>query len=402
VVTRSTEPTGGDLHRAADAGPVGQATCVGAALRDAGSVTVRTALALAALLTLAACGDDDEPEAAPSTTHAPAPERSDVEADAAAAVDEHGLPGFGIALVSGDDVQVAVAGTRSHDEAVSLGPDAPFHLGSDTKAMTAVLLATFVEEGRLDLDATLAELFPDAPADPATGAATLRDVLGHRAGLTDDVLDLLGLHAATDARVARADAVRAALAATPRTTGEFAYANVNYMLAGAVAEQLGDAPWEELLTTRVFEPLGMSCGFGAPTGPDDPLGHTADGDPVTTDGIADNPAALGPAGTVHCSMADWARFAGAVLDGLQGEDSAVLRAGTAAELFAGDEQYVAGWGHLRLAGQDVYEHDGSNTLWYARAILLPEHDEALLLASNTGEPAAVTAMDELSETFVRR
>ena len=49
-----------------------------------------------------------------------------------------------------------------------------------------------------------------------------------------------------------------------------------------------------------------------------------DDDPIT-----DNPAALGPAGTVHCTMASWAAFATAVLDGLQGKDSPVLGAALA-------------------------------------------------------------------------
>lgn len=58
-----------------------------------------------------------------------------------------------------------------------------------------------------------------------------------------------------------------------------------------------------------------------------------DDDPIT-----DNPAALGPAGPVHCTMASWAAFATAVLDGLQGKDSPVLGAA------------LAGWRGLSAAG----------------------------------------------------
>jgi CubicO group peptidase (beta-lactamase class C family) len=173
------------------------------------------------------------------------------------------------------------------------------------------------------------------------------------------------------------------------------------MLAGTVAERLGGAPWEQLLTERVFQPLGMDCGFGAPTGPDAPLGHTADGAVIGDDDpITDNPAALGPAGTVHCPMTSWAAFAAAVLDNLHGKDSAVLGADAAADLFAGAEDYVAGWGRGEAEGQTLWSHDGSNTAWYARAVLLVERDEVLLLASNTGEQAAVDAMDRLTEAFV--
>ncbi len=368
-------------------------------------------LLLLAPLLLAGCGS---PDRGPATSPSPEPSTSASETEAAdwqtwldehatAAVADGVAPGFAMAHVGPDrDVTVAVAGQRSRQDATPLGPDAAFHLGSDTKAMTAVLLATYVQDGVLDLDAPLSELFPEAALVEPTASVTLRDVLGHRAGLSDDGLDLLALHAATDVPAARADAVVDALRAAGEP-GTFAYANVGYMLAGAVAERIGGAPWEELLTDRVFEPLGMECGFGAPAGPGDPLGSGPDGAGVAADDpYSDNPAALGPAGTVHCPMADWAAFATAVLDGFRGEGSPVLGADAAADLLGGDEDYVAGWSRFDADGQTVWAHDGSNTLWYARAVLLVEEDEVLLLAANTADEAAVTRMDELLSTSGER
>jgi len=373
-------------------------------------------MVLLAALLLTGCGatnGDAEPtEASPPSVESTEPGaghrasdggewQAGLDADVAAAVADGAVPGFAMAHVAPDrTVTVAVGGQRSHADATPLGLGAPFHLGSDTKAMTAVLLGTFVEDGSLDLDASLGELFPEAALVEPTASVTLRDVLGHRAGLSDDLLDLEALWAATDASAARADAVLAALGAAGEP-GTFAYANVGYMLAGTVAERLGSAPWEQLITERVFRPLGMDCGFGAPTGPGAPLGHTADGTVIGDDDpIVDNPAALGPAGTVHCTMAGWAAFGTAVLDGLQGKDSSVLDADTAADLFEGDQDYVAGWSRLEEEGQSIWAHDGSNTLWYARAILLVERDEVLLLAANTGEQSAVDAMDRLTQAFL--
>lgn len=299
------------------------------------------AIVLVALLATSACGDQDRPAEAVSGD-APAAQEELGESDAelaeqaAAAVREHALPAFAIARVAADSsVTIGVVGRRSHDSDVELDEDAPFHLGSDTKAMTAVLLATYVQEGLLDLDSPLGELFGELTLPDEIANVSLRDVLGHRAGLTDDGLDHRALHGAPDASRARADAVEALLAAG--TPGEF---------------------------------------------------------------ITDNAAALGPAGTVHCTLADWARFTSAVLAGLRGDDSPVLDAATAADLFDDDHDYVAGWGRMEEQGQTVFTHDGSNTLWYARAVLIVERDEILLMASNTGEPTAVDAMNELTEGFV--
>ncbi len=320
----------------------------------------------------------------------------------AAAVAKHRLPGLAVARIGSDSsVTVAVAGTRSHDDETALGRDAPFHLGSDTKAMTAALLATFVEEGTLSLDATLGELFPTERLDSGVAAVALRDVLGHRSGLGDSTLDLRALHAVANASDARRAAIAVAMAKPDGNVGEYAYANVNYMVAGAVAEALGKAVWEELLIERLFKPLGIACGFGAPRGNAMPLGHTAEGEPVPDDAaVTDNPLAMGPAGAVHCSMADWAAFVASILANFRGEDSLLMSAATAADLFAGVDDYVAGWTRLSRNGETIFTHDGSNTLWYARAVLVVERNEAMLMASNTGESSAVAAMDELTMDFI--
>jgi CubicO group peptidase (beta-lactamase class C family) len=293
-----------------------------------------------------------------------------------------------------------VAGNLAHDNRTPAPLDAPFHLGSNTKAMTAVLLATLIEEGRLSLDDRIIDLLPGAQVDPSVARVTVRDVLGHRTGL-EPTLDLPGLHAATDSVAARRQAVFEALASPEHTPGEYVYANVNYMLAGVVAEQITAAPWEQLLRERVFEPLDMGCGFGAPSGELAPLGHTADGTPIAQDAaVTDNPPALGPAGTVHCTMQAWGRFAEAMLELLAGRDSEILLASTATDLFRDDHEYVAGWTRLDRDGQSMYVHDGSNTLWYARIVLAPQRGEGLLMASNTGQQGAVDAMDELTQTFI--
>jgi CubicO group peptidase (beta-lactamase class C family) len=299
-------------------------------------------------------------------------------------------------------IEVGGAGTLAHGDDTPLTEDAPFHLGSDTKAMTAVLVATLVEAGELRLDDRVTDLLPDAGVDPSLDHLTLRDVLGHRSGL-EPVLDLVSLRAAQDLVAARREAVFDALASPEHEPGSFVYANVNYMLAGVIVEQVTGQPWAQLIQDRVFVPLGMVCGFGAPVGGMAPLGHTANGVPIPQDAaVTDNPPALGPAGTVHCPIRDWAKFVTAVLETLSGRDTAILQASTAADLFADTSGYVAGWGRVDRDGEILYTHDGSNTLWYARATIRPEHGDALLIASNTGEPGAVAAMDELSASFLER
>ena len=76
----------------------------------------------------------------------------------------------------------------------------------------------------------------------------------------------------------------------------------------------------------------------------------------------------------------------------------MLDAATVQHLFDDDPDYVAGWARPVIDGDTVYTHDGSNTLWYARAILVVERDQAVLIAANTGGPFfPVTAMDTIPQ-----
>src|SRR5512147_3235278 len=64
-----------------------------------------------------------------------------------------GLPAVAAAVARGGAVVTAGAvGTRRHGTDAPVTRDDRFHLGSDTKAMTALIAAMLVEEGRLRWD----------------------------------------------------------------------------------------------------------------------------------------------------------------------------------------------------------------------------------------------------------
>jgi CubicO group peptidase (beta-lactamase class C family) len=369
-------------------------------------------LHLLPLLFLVACGDDapaDAPDAG-----APTDLSSALETIRAA----HGIPALTAALATPEAVvEIGAAGTRHRDTDVAVTTADQWHLGSCTKAMTATLIAFAVDDGLLTYDTTLAEAFPDLAA---TMHADYRDVpvewlLVHRAGTWstfDGHEDELAQISDDDPlEVQRATFAEIVLTAPPeRAPGTgFAYSNAGYIIAGALLERLRGAPWETLITDELFEPLGMSsCGFGAPgTTPealDQPWGHEgAAMTPVPPGPFADNPPAVGPAGTVHCGLEDWAKF-GALHLGAHPEllDASLLER-MHTPPFA-DDAYAHGWalGNDPLVG-DYLVHDGSNTLWLAVIMLLPDEDMTLLTAANSMTPETEVAVnDALIELAGRR
>jgi hypothetical protein len=142
------------------------------------------------------------------------------------------------------------------------------------------------------------------------------------------------------------------------------------------------------------------CGFGSPATPgqvDGPWGHERKG--ATYVGTTqDNPAALGPAGTVHCPLTDWAKFVALHLDAERGR-ATLLSAASAKQLHtapADHPSYAGGWGVAQAdwAQGLVLTHDGSNVFNYARVTVAPGRDGFTLVVVNAGDAAAEAAVND--------
>ncbi len=200
---------------------------------------------------------------------------------------------------------MAAVGVRRAGTTIPVTPDDLWHIGSDTKAMTATLAGTFVAEGKLSWDDKVVSFFPEIASQIAPGlkGVTLAQVLIHKAGLREN-LDWTALSKNGSLSEQRLAVAHMALTGPAYAPGAFHYSNTGYVLVGAILEKLGGKPWEELIRERLFEPLGMtSAGFGG-TGTsgeiDQPWPHLESGLPALSNGpLTDNPALTGPAGAVQ-------------------------------------------------------------------------------------------------------
>jgi CubicO group peptidase (beta-lactamase class C family) len=106
---------------------------------------------------------------------------------------------------------------------------------------------------------------------------------------------------------------------------------------------------------------------------------------------------MGPAGTVHCTMADWSKFAALHLQGARG-NAKLLKAATFQALHTppSGNNYAGGWLVVERpwAGGRALMHGGSNTTWCATVWLAPARDIAFLVATNCGGDSAQKASDQ--------
>jgi D-alanyl-D-alanine carboxypeptidase len=306
-------------------------------------------------------------------------------------------------VVGGKPSEVFAVGTRKFGGSEPVETTDAFHLGSDTKAMTATLIGILIDQKKLTASTTLGQLFPELipKTVPAWKAVTIEQLLEHRAGLTQlepAGKDLLYLHRLpSPLRKARERYLKERLVTPPdKTLGTFSYSNAGYTILGMVAERLLNADFETLLTKHVFEPLGITgSGFGAPPQVVQHKEGTPP-EPVPRGPLADNPPVMAAAGRAYMPLGDWARFIAAHAT----EDTRLLTTTTWEYLHTPatkDSTYMGGWICVprSWARGLALTHAGSNTMNFCNTWLAPKRGLAVLVATNVAGEDAQKACDEV-------
>jgi len=239
---------------------------------------------------------------------------------------EYDLPAIAVAVAkNGKIVAAGASGVRRAGTTASVTINDRFHIGSDTKAFTALLAAMLVEEGKLSWHTTIAEVFPELSdkMNPDLARITIEQLLSHTSGIPTDNEEIFSMYREAMAQEGNLDEMRYWLTkewvkrplAYP-SGSQFEYSNMGYIIAGAMIERKAGKTWDELITERIFVPLRLNtAGLGqqASLGKiDAPIGHKiVDGKikAFLSGPNGDAPALVGPAGIAHMSILDFARWA---------------------------------------------------------------------------------------------
>jgi len=349
----------------------------------------------------------------------------DLGPDLAAVREEYAFPALAAAVIVDGKLHAAgVVGVRKHGSDVKAEPNDPFHLGSCTKAMTGSLIGLLVQQGTLKWETTLAEYFPDLKdkMHPDYRGVTLVHLLSHRAGvppMTNGFApvgdeELRQITALKSPREQRRRVMEIVLCRPPiHTPGDKQeYSNAGFTIAGVIAETAAGEDYEVLLRRLLFEPLGMkSAGFGAMGvrgHVDAPWQHRKEGDrviPVNPGPVSDNPPFITPAGRVHCSIYDWAKYIQCILAATRGEQG-LLTGDQVRQLkeppFGGE--YALGWGicDRDWGGGKVLQHAGSNGMNTCVVWVAPLKNFALLVATNRGGDGAPEGLDRVCGAMIKK
>ncbi len=252
--------------------------------------------------------------AAPATHSLTAGQASEIDSLLRTEMRRREIPGLAAGIVRGRDVAwVNAYGQANLESAVPTRPETVFRLASVSKPITATLLMSLVEQGRLDLDAPIQRYVPAFPEKP--WPVTARQLLGHLGGIRHyrpgefgNTRHYLSL---TDSLSLFKDDP---LAHQPGT--RYLYSNYGYTLLGLAVETATGLPYARSVHERVFAPAGMEtagvCDVLEVT-PWRAAGYArAKGGGLRNSALSDTSSKVPGAG-LCASARDMARFASALL-----------------------------------------------------------------------------------------
>ena len=335
---------------------------------------------------------------------------------------EHDVPSLSIAVVRSDEVVATVCSgvrKRGTKDPVELSDRHP--LGSNTKSMTATLAAVVVESGKIDWDTTISDVWPGATEKhlhPALRDVTLDELLSHQSGVRKDLGGAAWssfFKERSKPMLERQRMLKLIMNQKPEhKRGEYHYSNLGYVIAATMLEKRAGQAYETMMRRDIFRPLKMrSADFRTMASAKKlkaPLlwGHRGDGEPISPKVAgAENPSAYASAGTVHVSIADYAKYAqwhlkmepAPVLSKKQSLNH--LHTGQI-DRSSGGGTYGAGWIHLKTGLGRAMTHTGSNTNSFAVIWVLPDKDFAAIACTNTGEQSGFLACDKAIQELMKR
>jgi CubicO group peptidase (beta-lactamase class C family) len=250
----------------------------------------------------------------------------DFEADVEAAMQTFRIPGAAVALVQGNEIVFNRGfGVRDLERGKPVTPRTRFRIGSITKSLTALLLATLVDEGVFGWDDRVVGLWSafQAPTPELTQSLRMRDLLGMGSGIAESTdLSLAAVEFFMSAGTVSAGEVLHSIAALPvvaQPDTTFSYNNSLYAAAaylGLLAHGTEPTTLEETYAAqvrqRVLEPIQMADAAilddPRPLGEDYAVGYTRDifGSLLPLPFVS--LAGLAPAGSGLASATDMARY----------------------------------------------------------------------------------------------
>lgn len=315
---------------------------------------------------------------------------------------EDSLPGAAVAIVHGDDIIFAEGfGFRDMEKGLLVTRETLFHIGSTNKSITAMMIATLVDQGLFDWDTPVIEIYPDfeLSSDESTETVTILHLLSMQSGIPDHAEDDFDIDYASGEDVFEYVA-NVPLLGVPGE--EFSYSNISASLAGylGVIATGNDYPnlytgYEQLLREQVLAPIGMETAVirvsEAENNPDYGKSYIIEyGDAVEAEREDFDDDSLAPSGALKVNVMEMAYYISTQLHRGQAPNGMrVVSEENLIETWKPNlENYAMGWEASEYEGKFVISHEGSFDNYLSIIGFVPDLNIGFVILTNSEEAGA--------------
>lgn len=321
------------------------------------------------------------------------------------------IPELAFAVVSSDSVlECHVMGVKRANTTYAAQSGDRFHIGSNTKAITAFIAALLVKEKKIQWHTTILSLFPELRwrTRYVYDTVTLANLLTFRGRLqgytytsaTPTFRELHGDYAAQRMQLAANFLTQAPM---KKDENGLTPSNVDYIVAGLMLEKATGKPYKTLVE-ELGKRLEIDFRFDYPNLKDttQPWGHDAELQPLP-------PAEsykmnwLLAAGNINVSLEDYTRFVRLQLMGLKGK-SDLLPKKTFEQLLFGMPQFSYGWFNMpeKPGSHHVAFNEGNAGAFITRVHIIKEADRGYIIFTNAATTATQDAIAVLLKELTKR
>lgn len=285
------------------------------------------------------------------------------------------IPEISYAVVTSSSIQEMEAiGKHSVNLKDTATVNDRFHIGSNTKAMTAFIIAKYVEKGKLKWTTKFFELFPEWKENSNSDYLniTLQDLLTHKARIhpfqgdnDPEIPEFKGSN--QKKREQFAQFVLTLNSVKLDDQNPFIYSNAGYTLAALMLEKVTGKSWEKLVDKVFNKDLKLNVKLSWPENQKikDTWGHSFENNkliPVASD-TDRHLDFTEPSGDINIKLKDYTKFIQLNLQGLNGHNN-YLNAKTYQFIHKGVENYSLGWYNIYENGKEFSTHSGTVGTYY--------------------------------------
>ncbi|WP_459502660.1 serine hydrolase [Bacillus sp. C1] len=175
-------------------------------------------------------------------------------------LEEQEVPGASIAIVHENDVFYSNAWGVTGENKEKVTTKTPFTIGSISKSLTGLAIMKLSEEGMIHLEDPVQKYIPwfTLQDKEAASKITIKQLLTHSSGMSTYVGLAISDKGDKGFRAIKENVKSLSNVKLTALPGEkHQYSNANFLILGAVMEELTNQTYSEYMEQQVFAPLGM-------------------------------------------------------------------------------------------------------------------------------------------------